>query len=151
MGLENVRTYIQSGNVVFQTSPRLRSETALVRKIEKSVLENHNFEPKVILLTLDQVQRISNENPLCDNLKDPGKLHCFFWMKTPTNVDHRGIEKVRAKTEKVAISDHACYVHAPDGVASSKLFPKLEKLLGVESTARNLKTVAKLIEIAEVL
>jgi len=47
------------------------------------------------------------------------------------------------------VTDHAIYLHAPDGIGRSKLAAAMEKLAGVSATARNWNTVAKLLDLAK--
>ena len=78
-GCRNVRTYIQSGNAVFQAEEQDRS--ALARRICQRISEDHGFAPKVLLLAIDELREAMANNPYAT---EAGKaLHFFFWAHHP--------------------------------------------------------------------
>lgn len=145
MGLTNVRSYIQSGNVVFSSA---QSRAALKREIASLVERSFGFQPALMLFEAEQFEDVAGTNPYEVPAEEGNKVHCFLWEKPPKHPDIEQIELLRADSEALEIKSGGCFVYAPDGVARSKLFAKLEKLLGVEVTARNLKSMTKICEIA---
>ena len=146
LGLENVATYIQSGNAVFRS--RVRSRPKLAAKIRAEVQKAHGFDPELLLLPRAALERAIAANPFPDAESDPSKLQLFFLASTPKAADLTAIAKVEAASERSALIDDVFYLAAPDGIGRSKLAAKVEKLLGVPATARNWRTVVKLSEMA---
>ncbi len=140
MDCENVKTYIQTGNVVFQT--REDSKIELAKQLSDKVLAAHGFQPKVLLLGMSELAVAIVNNPYPT---EEGKLlHFFFLDAVPESPDLEGLEAVRQPTEAYELNGSIFYLYAPEGVGRSKLFAKVEKCLGVSATARNWNTVEKL-------
>jgi len=144
--LKNVKTYIQSGNVVFDT--KLANLTSLRKSIIARVEEEHGFTPRLLLLSPDALQRAINANPFPHAAAEPKSLHFFFLEQPSTNPNTDALESAKAKTESYVLADLVFYLHAPDGIGRSKLASSAEKHLGVAATARNLRTVTKLMALA---
>lgn len=140
--LSNVQTYIQSGNVVFQSSSS--SGATLAKKISDTVETEHGFRPHVLLLTRDELETAIERNPFHVATSEPTSLHFFFLEKPASQANLAGLEKIKAANESFRLIDKVFYLHAPDGVGRSKLAAGAEKLLGVVVTARNYRTVEKL-------
>ena len=142
-GDHDVRTYIASGNVVFAAEGEADQ---LARGIADGIEADLGFE--VPVLVLDAVT-------LCDGLdrcpfpRDAGKLvHGYFCFADPV-IDLAGVNALKTPTEAVAVIGRTVWLHAPDGIGRSKLAAKMERLIGVEATARNLNTVIKMVEMLD--
>jgi uncharacterized protein (DUF1697 family) len=146
LGCKNCQTYIQSGNVVFQSPAK--SASALAEKIGVAVKAWHGFEPRVHLLTLNQLQQAVEGNPFPEAGGEPKSLHLFFLAQAPAKPNLAAIEKLKSKSERFRLKDALFYLHAPDGIGRSKLAAGVERLLGVPATARNWRTVTQLLEMA---
>jgi uncharacterized protein (DUF1697 family) len=145
-GCADVQTYIQSGNVVFRNATdAARVATTLTAAVSKS----HGFEPRVLVLTCDEVEKAAKGNPFPEAAEHPQTVHLFFLAETPKNPDLKGIEAIKAKSERFALKGRVFYFHTPDGLGTSKLAARIERLLGVHATARNWRTVTKLIELGK--
>ena len=141
MGYEQVKTYIQSGNVIFQDKEQ---ETDLIASaIRSRVLEEWGFEPKVMVLTKAELQDIVDNNPF--DSKGGKDFHLYFLEMPPKNPDLEALHKVQSKSEEFRLCGKVFYLYAPEGIGRSKLAAKIEKSLGVPVTARNGNTVRKLI------
>jgi len=147
LGCEDVKTYIQSGNAVFRHSES--AAPRLVERIRRAVHSSHGFEPAVLLVTADDLEGALRSNPFPGREDDPSKLLLFFLGATPEEPDHDAIEAVRAESEIFALVGEVAYLYAPDGIARSKLASRVERLLGVPATARNWRSVTKILELAE--
>lgn len=145
--LTNVQTYIQSGNVVFQSTAK--TGTSLVKKIGDLVESEHGFRPHLLLLTRDQLAVAIKENPFPEAASDPKSLHFFFLAKPASQAKFANIDKVKLDSERYQLSDGVFYLHTPDGLGRSKLAATAEKHLGVVATARNYRTVEKLWDMVE--
>jgi uncharacterized protein (DUF1697 family) len=140
-GFARVRSYIQSGNVVFHSSSR--PDETLGTLIE----QEFGFRPAVFLLTAAELGQAVERNPYSP--KEGKHLHLFFCDRTPDSPDTGYLDSLKAPTEEYRLVGKVLYLHAPDGIGRSKLAEKLGKAFpGVNMTARNLNTVRKLVEIA---
>ena len=140
IGCEKVRTYIQSGNVVFQF--RGNKTKKIAEEIGSIILKSHGFEPKVHLMTIDELSDAVDNNPF---KKVEGKsLHFFFLTSAPAKPNMDDLTKLKSESEKFKLHKNIFYLYAPDGIGRSKLAAKVEKALGVPATARNWNTVSKL-------
>jgi uncharacterized protein (DUF1697 family) len=145
-GLGSVRTYIQTGNAVFNASSK--EGTGLSQKIKDRILVSHGFAPEVILLRLDELEDAVAANPYPGANSNPKSLHLAFLASAPGNPDLTALEKWRTESEQYSLQGRVFYFYAPEGVGRSKLFSRIEKVLGVGGTARNWRTVCKLLELA---
>ncbi|KAA3663732.1 MAG: DUF1697 domain-containing protein [Chloroflexi bacterium] len=144
IGLEAIKTYIQSGNVVFQT---LRTERDKLREeISTAIGQRHGFTPQVMLLSLADLETAVSQNPYPAATQEPKTLHFYFLETNPIAPDLVKLAAVKADREQFALIDKVFYLHAPDGIGRSKLAAKVEKALGVATTARNWRTVSKIME-----
>ncbi|MEZ5064016.1 MAG: DUF1697 domain-containing protein [bacterium] len=148
LGLENVRTYIQSGNVVFETSRA--PARALAGRLADAVRARRGFRPEILILRADDLAAVVRENPFPKAVSDPKTLHAFFLAKAAAPADLVALEKLRAGRERFELTTRAFYLHAPDGFGTSKLAARVEHHLGVPATARNWRTVMKLAEMSGV-
>lgn len=144
--LKNIKTYIQSGNVVFDS--KSMNVTSLTKSIVARIEKEHGFAPKLLLLSPDDLQKAIDGNPFPHAAAEPQSLHFFFLEKPPTNPNTKALEAGKTQTESYVLTDHVLYLHAPDGFGRSKLASTAEKHLGVAATARNFRTVEKLMALA---
>ena len=140
LGCDNVRTYIQSGNVVFQR--KAKPTARFVKDICARILQSYGFEPKIMLLEAGELRRAIEGNPF--NVEDGKTLHLFFLGALPDKPDLAVLKKIKTKSEAFKLIKKVFYLYTPDGVGRSKLAAKVEKGLGVAVTARNWNTVNKL-------
>jgi uncharacterized protein (DUF1697 family) len=142
--LTNIRTYIQSGNVVFDTSSK--SSAALERKIAEAIEKRHGFRPEVLIITPAQLAAAIEGNPYPEAEDEPKTLHLSFLAATPKAPDLDAMEKIKSPTERFHLAGDVLYLHAPDGIGRSRLAAQIEKHLGVPATGRNWRTVCKLLD-----
>jgi len=143
LGCENVQTYIQSGNTVFSSDA---SADTLSASLTKEVGKQFGFEPQVLVLTADRFNEIAAGNPYADVDSEPKTVHVTFLSANPVDPDLELLDELRSESERFELGDGAFYLHAPDGIARSKLAAKIDRCLGVDTTARNWRTVTKLVE-----
>jgi uncharacterized protein (DUF1697 family) len=147
IGSQKVRTYIQSGNAVFQSAEKNPLQLSI--QIATEVKKRHGFEPYVLILELDAITRSMAKNPFPEAETDPASLHLGFLASTPKNPDLKKLDSLRKESERFYLIDNVFYLHVPEGVGRSKLAASIEKLLGVPMTDRNWRTVCKIKELAE--
>ena len=147
--LQDARTYVQSGNVVFRTIQRDRSR--LAARLENAIEKKIGFRPAVIVRTTSELRSVIAKNPFSGR-KDihPGKLLVSFLADALTPEAKGNLRSIKADPEELRIADRELYIYFPDGMGRSK-FPwaKLDKIILTASTGRNWNTVMKLLEIAE--
>lgn len=148
IGCQNVQTYIQSGNVVFESSLKIRK--SLQAKILDTAEDKFGFRSQLILLTKSDLLKAIDSNPFKDATADPKSLHFFFLHGSPSEPDLDAIERLRADTESCLLMDAVFYLHAPAGISRSKVAASAERHLGVVVTARNFNTVQKLSEMLHI-
>jgi uncharacterized protein (DUF1697 family) len=149
LGLKNVKTYIQSGNVVFQSVNTNPIE--LSRKISTTIEKTCGLAPQVLLFGIKELQAAIASNPFPQGEREPKSLHLFFLDSVPRNPDLETLESIKTKSEQFKLANQVFYLYAPDGIGRSKLAAKVEKALGVAVTARNWRTVNEVMSIAMAL
>jgi uncharacterized protein (DUF1697 family) len=146
LGLQQARTYIQSGNVAFESDrddlPQLSEE------ISASINGRFGFEPAVLLMTDETLQTAAEANPFPEAISEPKKLHLYFMAAAPPEPDLQAMQDLAQDGEQFALKDRIFYFYAPEGIGRSKLAAKIEKLLGVPATARNWRSVDSILELA---
>ncbi|MDX1388981.1 MAG: DUF1697 domain-containing protein [Acidobacteriota bacterium] len=147
IGLKDVRTYIQSGNVVFRSPGK--TAPPLCRKIGKAILASHGFAPHVLVLSVEALRDAVARNPFPSADGNPKSVHLFFLDQPPMEAKLDRIGATKADSEEFALTESVFYLHTPDGFGPSKLAANAERLLGVPATARNWRTVNKILEMAE--
>ena len=143
----NVRTYIQSGNAVFQNSEKVPDR--LSKKIRAAIKDRCGLEPQVLLLRPGELQQAVDSNPFPAAESKPTTLHVNFLAKAPAKPDLPALDRLKNASEQFELKDRCFYLHAPDGIGRSKLATGAERLLGVPMTGRNWRTVMKLMEIVK--
>jgi uncharacterized protein (DUF1697 family) len=144
-GCEEVRTYIQSGNAVFSSAV---AGSSLSANIKHAIEERFGFAPQVLLLTVDRFVAIAAANPFVEAEPNPKSLHVWFLTEQPTAPNLEALGDLKVESERFSLQDDAFYLYAPDGIGRSRLAAKVDRHLGVATTARNWRTVSKIIELA---
>ena len=140
LGYRNVQTYIQSGNVVFQSHKSLGASDS--GNIANAILDLRGFEPRVMLVNAETLKSAIEENPFpTDN---PKALHFFFLESQAEEPNLGRLMSLKAESERFELGKFGFYLYTPDGLGRSKLGSAVEKALGVAVTARNWNTVDKL-------
>ena len=149
VGFRNVKTYIQSGNAVFDTSANEPAQ--LLKNIGSEIKQRRGFEPYVLLLGLEVIEKAIANNPFPEAGKDPQALHLGFLASDPKDPDLKTLESLRKDSERFQLIDNVFYLYAPEGVGRSRLAANAERFLGVTMTDRNWRTVCKIMEMAKEL
>ena len=149
LGSQKVKTYIQSGNAAF-VSPE-KDTLRLSKTITVEVKKRRGFEPYVLLLELEDIERAIRNNPFPEAETDPRALHTGFLASTPEHPNLKTLESLKRGSERFRLIDTVFYLHAPEGIGRSKLAAKAEKLLGVPMTDRNWRTVCTIRAMAQEL
>jgi uncharacterized protein (DUF1697 family) len=147
LGLQNIRTYIQSGNVIFETAED--DTPQLAQRISRAVLDSRGFSPDVLLLEPADLEKAIVSNPYPEAERFPRTLHVFFLAAVPPNPDLEKLESLRQGSERFTLQDRLFYLHTPDGVGRSKLAAGIERALGVPATGRNWQTVSRIMALVK--
>jgi len=146
-GYDDVRTYVQSGNVVL--SSRASAKQA-ARDVERLIADRFGLEIAVVARTRNELAKVVDRNPLGRVAKDPKRYQVSFLEAKPAAKVVRELEAVASDRERIVAVGREIYAWHPGGVARSKLWARLAgKDLGVTATARNWTTVTKLLELAD--
>ena len=146
-GYEDVRTHLQSGNVVLTS--KLPAER-LTRKLERELEAGLGFEIEVIVRTRAELARVIARNPFGKVATDPSRyLVTFLGAKPPTKLV-RELRAADVAPEQVVVSGREIYSWHPDGLQRSPLAKLLAKTAAKASaTNRNWRTVTKLLELVD--
>lgn len=146
-GCEEVRTYIQSGNVVFRTGSADVEEISSI--ISASILARFGYQVPVITRTAGELQEIMEANPFLEAGAEADKLHVMFLADLPDSASVDSLDPERSPGDEFAVLGREAYLHCPNGVARSKLTNSyFDSRLSTTSTSRNWRTVRKLLELA---
>jgi uncharacterized protein (DUF1697 family) len=146
LGYRDVRTLLNSGNVVF-TSPK-SADTALAARIEEAMTRKLGVTAKVTVVSASDLQAAVDRVPLAMAGRDPSRLMVGF-LRTPVD-ERRIVDVVRQKwaPDEVATGPRVVYVWCPDGILESRAFEAVGRAAGDGITTRNWSTVTKLLAIA---
>lgn len=145
LGYEEPRTYIQSGNALFGSDED--DARAIGEDISAAISREFGFRPSCLALEVSRVRTARERCPFEDE-GDGKTVHFFFLAEEPDEPDLEAVSRLAKDTERFSLEDGVFYLSAPDGIGRSKLAQNVEAKLGVPVTARNLRTVDKLIELA---
>jgi len=149
LGFKNVKTYIQSGNVLCQAG-KLSSEAA-AKKIEAQIVKDFGFSADVIARTGEEMKQIVTGNPLLrESDVDASKLHVVFFSEVPSAEAIQKLQAIVKAPDKVRHKGKEIYFYFPNGVSGSSIWKhNLDRVLGVSGTMRNWRTVTTLYEMAQ--
>ena len=145
-GAKNVTTYVQSGNVVFQTNKK--SIATLSKRVGDEIEQHHGFKPDIIAFDVSVLEKAMSTNPFHAAEAEPSRLFLGFLAFKPKKPDLEKLASLKHASEQFRLIDRVFYLHAPEGIGKSKLGARAEKALGVPMTVRNWKSVCKLYELA---
>ena len=151
LGFEEVRSFIQSGNVVFKTAAR--NPAAVQRRIEEAIRGEFGFHADVVVRTVDEWKKVVEANPFAGRSGiEPAKFLVSFLAAPMGEEARKKVLTMADGKEEVHLVGREMFLYFPDGLARPKIsFAAIGKAAGVPVTARNWNTVLKLLEIAESL
>ena len=144
-GCTAVKTYIQSGNVVFAATPALAKKlpTLIADRIE----HKFKFRPVLIFRTRDQLAGLAAANPYLRDEEDHAKIHVGFLETAPTKQLAAALDPKRSPGDRFTLVGAELFMHFPNGAADTKLTSAyLDSTLKTTVTARNWRTVLKLVD-----
>ena len=147
-GCLNVRTYIQSGNVLFQASPA-KAQT-LAGLIAKGIADRFGYRTPVLLRTVEELGETIRSNPFPDASED--WLHVLFMADRADAPRAAALDPDRSPPDAFVVHGREIYLQCPNGVGNTRLTNAwFDSKLATISTGRNWRTVVKLFELARAL
>lgn len=144
LGFKNVRTYIQSGNVIFESDQK--DALKLQKIIEKKIEEVFGFDVRVFVRTPEELKRVIDNNPF------PGEEKGWYFIFSSSScvgLPLEELQKAKADSEQFSVSEYGIYLLFPEGVGQTKLSNNFfEKKLKMNGTMRNWNTVNKILELS---
>ncbi len=146
LGFEEVRTYLQSGNVVFQSSEI--DTSSLESRIEAAILEEFGFVVSTLIREPSDLQRVVDANPFPNQtISNPIQPYLIFLKNAPST---RTLEPPANEPAKHVFGELEIFVHYPNSAGVSKLSNNfVERKLNTSASMRNWRTVLALLEMSK--
>ncbi|HTZ64043.1 MAG TPA: DUF1697 domain-containing protein [Solirubrobacteraceae bacterium] len=146
-GFEDVRTYVQSGNVVLSSD---RAPERLAQELEGRIGEGFGLDIDVLVRTRDELAEVVRRNPLDQVAVDPKRYQVSFLEAELPSEEIERLAALAVGGERLRAIGRELYAWHPNGVARSRLWAGLaDRALGVKATARNWATTTTLLRIAD--
>lgn len=147
-GFGNVKTYIQSGNIVLSDEHNQEQEVA--EKVEEIINRFFNLRVSAIAILRSRFEKMVAANPLLKQTGDGEKRLFFTFLKTPeVSEELKKLEQHDYSPELIKAGEGVIYTFIPENYAKSKLSNQfLEKKAGQAATTRNLSTCVRLLEMS---
>ncbi|WP_395612357.1 DUF1697 domain-containing protein [Allosphingosinicella sp.] len=148
LGWQNVATYIQSGNLVFDADCSVAEAEAA---IEALIRKQYGYDAPAMVRTRDQWAGYPGGNPFPDAARDTPGFVLMLIAKAPLKVDAAELLQARATAgEQVRKVGETVWIHFPQGSGTSKITPALmDKAMGSTATSRNYRTVCTLLDMLD--
>ena len=146
-GLEDVTTVLQSGNVLFTSS---KAEAAVAKLVRDAIAEELGLEGAVVVRSAAEIATVAKKNPFASRTeeRDAKSLHVAFLERAPAKAAVAKLDPDRSPPDAFAVRGREVYLSYPNGSGRTKLnLSYLERVLGVQGTARNWRTVQRLAEL----
>lgn len=148
LGFTGVKTYIQSGNILFEVADQ--TSEALSNQIKEAIATRFGFEVSVVVLNGAELEEAANQNPYLNTETDLSGLHLTLLSKAPETDKIADLMAFDSEPDAFTIKDRFIYLKLDTQYHKTKLSNAFfEKKLGVEATTRNWKTVLKLVEMTK--
>jgi uncharacterized protein (DUF1697 family) len=146
-GFEDVRTYLQSGNVVVSSTAK---SDDVARKTKRLIATHFDLDIAVVVRSRAQLAKIVERNPLQKVAKNPKRYQVSFLASKPGRDVIERVEAAAEPPEQVVAIGREIYAWHPETIARSRLWTLLAgQKLGVIATARNWTTVTSLLALAD--
>ena len=146
-GGTDVRTYIQSGNVVFRAPEDVAAR--LPALVEDAIAARHGFSVPLVLRRAEALASVVADNPFLAEGADPAALHVAFLQAQPTPAAVRTLDPDRSPPDRFKVQGQEVYLHCPNGLARTRLTADyFDHRLETVATFRNWRTVQRLVAMA---
>jgi uncharacterized protein (DUF1697 family) len=147
-GCKHVRTYVQSGNVVFEATERIAA--TIGERVRVAVKERFGHSPVTIVRTGDELEAAIAANPFLARGADLSRLQVMFLEDTPTAERAALLEPDRSPGDEFALVGRELFLYQPAGIADSKLTNAyFDARLKTTTTARNWRTVLAIADLLD--
>ncbi|WZL87658.1 DUF1697 domain-containing protein [Salinimicrobium sp. 3283s] len=147
LGLEQIETYIQSGNLLFNSQLK---NSKLEDLLEDAIQEKFGFEVPVIVRDSEELQTLIRKNPFYDKNTDINQLHLTFLKEKPSKENLEKTQTFNYDPDKFKIAEKEVFIFCEGKYHQTKLNNNFfEKKLKVGATTRNWKTILKLHELSK--
>jgi len=148
LGFRRVRSYVQSGNLIFEAT-RTSSDN-LSKNVGEKILSDFGFSVPLVLRTSDEMKKIVGDNPFVkEEGIDRSKLHVTFLSAFPNKAALGKLDALNVLPDQFRVKGREIYLYCPNGYGRTKLSNvAFEKLLSLEATTRNWKTINTLAEMS---
>ncbi len=145
LGLVNVRTYVQSGNVVFDSQGQ--DTSILAKQIEDQIEQSFGYDVPVFIRDKDDFRRIIDSNPfLLVGTEDPANLYVTFLYSSPSRISLDDLVNPGSDGDRFVAGQREIFIFCPNGYGRTKINNTFfERKLGMPATTRNWKTVNTLL------
>jgi len=145
LGFTDVKSLLQSGNVVFKSDETDQAE--LAAKIEGAIEQTFGFHSQIFILTVDNLKAIVSGHPFSEQqLEEPKKIMVFFLERIPRESEIASLREAHTGPEEMTFKGQVMYAFYPNGMGRSKLDNALiDRKLKISATARNWNTTNKLL------
>jgi len=149
-GCEAVKTYIQSGNVVFKAGAGLAA--CIPGLVAEEITEDFGYQVPVVLRTLQELNDVVEGNPFLAKGIPAEKLHVVFLANAPESGRAAKLDSGRSPPDAFHLSGREVFLYCPNGIARTRLTNDyFDTTLETTSTMRNWRTVTRLVSMAEAL
>jgi len=146
-GARGVKTYIQSGNVVFAAPPA--GATAIAAAVRRRIAAAHGFDVPIVLRTRAELAAVARANPFIAAGEPEARLHVGFLAEAPTAARIASLDPDRSPPDTFAVRGAELYLCVPNGMGKTRLTAAyVDTRLATTSTFRNWRTVLALVELA---
>lgn len=149
LGYKNVRSYLQSGNVIFDTAQE-QDENTLAQEIETSISKAYHFDVPVMVCTKEEWRDIVEQNPYYqEEADDISRLHLTLLDSVPSEENMDQLNLIECAPDSFTHINKSIYLYCERPYHQTKLsHHRIEKTLKVKATTRNWKTTLKVLELA---
>jgi uncharacterized protein (DUF1697 family) len=147
LGCREVRTYIQSGNVLFE--PPARGGAGFPERARAAIQDRAGLSVPLVVRSAEELERIAGANPFLAAGADVDHLHVMFLADEPAASGVQKLDRDRSPPDRFELVGRQVYLSCPGGLGKTKLTNDyFDRALGTISTVRNWRTVLKLVELA---
>lgn len=146
-GCSDVRTYIQSGNVLFEAAQALSKDIPSL--VSASILNRFGYQVPILTRTIQEFRDIVQANPFVKTGAEADKLHVVFLADLPNGEQVETLDQNRSPGDEFVVAGREIFLHCPNGFAATKLTNSyFDSRLSTISSTRNWRTVQKILELA---
>lgn len=147
LGLGDVKTYIQSGNIIFKNGTGL-DDAFLEEKIEQEIKQKFDAKVSVMVRSVSDLKSLASRNPFLKEPDfDPSRMAVIFLQEKASQDGINKVKDIDYPPDKFRISGREIFLYCPNGFGRTKLYTNFfEKKMGVIGTSRNWKTISTIVD-----